>query len=478
MIKKQMILFVVSFLIFLLFNFIFPLQSDDMVAFLSATSGKNFLHSYFSWNGRFGEIFYTGCLASINSSLWFDFINSLVGTIFIFIFFFLIFARLPKDRIDYFSLVLMWVMIVNMNFADIFLWGSGSLNYLWGIGLVLLFLIPYRIFWGKYFMNMENYSLKKSVFWCFYLLPFSVFAGWSSEHIGATVCCLLVVSIGYAYFKKIKLPLWYYIGMIGFLSGWLILFFSPGSAIRATQMIDGGGFIPLKDLFSLGILKQMILLNETLTNFYHRGFVIFYCCFLVFFIYKMKIKMNIWRSLILIIFAFLSIVIARHISGLVVFGFVFYLIWKLTRYEKKYYLFLFLFAVWMLIALVLLQLRGDIAQRAHFGDGLILGVLMILMFRDFYQVSIHKIFLQRGLIVALVFSLIACFCNWAYVGYNWKKIEAMVEEQKAKGAKEIVIPKNLFYSYYSKGWGEPGVDPNWINSAYARYFGVDKFTVQ
>lgn len=470
-----MILFFALFFVLFAFNIVFPPQSDDVIHQITANSNQGFFYSYFAWNGRIGEIFYTGCLASINHTIWFDIINSLVGSIFIFAFFFVVFARLPKNRLDFLTFALICLMIVNMHFADIFLWGAGSLNYLWGIGLIILFLIPYRLFWGGV---LGDYVREGSVFVYFCLIPISVFAGWSSEHIGATLSFVLIFTYFYAYYKKVQLPMWYHIGSICFLGGWLILFFSPGSAKRAAAIAADNGFVPFKVFFSMNFLEKIMLFNEVMTNFIKRGFAIFYCCFIAFFVYKMRIKISFWRCIAFVGFIVLSLVVARHVSGFIVCGLVCYLMWILARHERKYFLFLLLFLIWMLIALTLFQLRGDIAHRAHLGDGLILATLIVLMFRDIYHFVRYKNFLEKFLGGLLVVSVVACFCNWAYVGYNWHKVVKMVEEQKSRGIREVVVPEEFFYSYYSKGWGAPDKEPNWINLVYARYFDVDKFIVK
>lgn len=127
------------------------------------------------------------------------------------------------------------------------------------------------------------------------------------------------------------------------------------------------------------------------------------------------------------------------------------------------------------------QLRGSIPYRAHFGDGLILATMMLIMIKDFY-VSNTKLQskLRVGTISVLFISLVICLGNWGYVRYNWEKVEGLVYEQKMDGKTSVVVPKELFWSFCRKDWDDPHVNQSdwWVNQAYARYFGVQSFDLR
>lgn len=477
--KREIILISSIFITIFVFNIILPPQSDDIGAFFSALSKRDFLHSYFSWNGRIGEIFYTGIFASTIKTIWFDLLNSIAGVLAIFGFFYLIFLRIPQDRGDYFLFFTFCAMVINSNFAAIFLWGSGSLNYLWGIGLIIFFLIPYRIFWGRVFG--ENIEISRYIRIAFGVLFFflSFFAGWASEHIGAMVVLVLTCSIIYAAISKIRLPWWYYVGYVCFIAGWIVLFCSPGSAKRAAIFIREGSFLPLIDIIHMSIIEKIKLINEVFCRYYYRGFAFFTYFLLWFYCWKMKVSVK--NIVIFSLILPLSWVFAKHVSGLLVYLLFGFLIWQLAKQEKKLFLLFGLYCVWVAIGGVLIQLKGSLPWRAHFGDGLILATMVILMLREFYLANPkYQVKLQLGASLVLVFSVLGCFANWAYVGYNWSKIEEIIKTEKQKGNTHVIVPQELFTSFYRKDWDEPHVNETnwWVNQVYARYFGVESFDLK
>ena len=482
--NKNLLIFGLLWAVLLAFNFVFPPQSDDIGHYFLATDKNfNFFTSYLEWNGRFGELIWSSFFAKLVNTPWFDLLNATIGSIFIFVFFALIFARLPRERLDYLSLGLICLMLVNMNFAAIFLWGSGSANYLWGIGLIVIFLIPYRLMWGivleqgekSFFgLNFKEFLLAIGLF------ILAIPAGWASEHIGALVSFLLALSFIFAYVKKIKLPLWYFAGALGFWCGWLILFNSPGSAKRSLIFIENGSFLTLGMIWKMSFFEKLKLLRQTFNHFCSTGFNVFFAFFSCFYLYKMQIKLKIYQYFLLLLGFILSLVFAKYVSALVVFAGVFYLIWKMQKtLGRQYLIYFILFGIWSFIALILIQLKGSLPWRARFGNELILFVMIVLMFRDVYTQSHFKQRIEKILCIALAGSTLLCFANWTYVGYNWNKVEKIVQEKKNQGIDEIVVSIKYFKSFYNTDWDMPNEDPKWwLNSVYARYFGIKSFSVQ
>lgn len=132
---------------FLLFcNIMLPPQSDDLNHAFSAQEGfQSAINSYMNWNARIGELLNVGFFAGLNP-YFFDLLNAAVGVAFFALFFTLIFARLPRDFKDASTLALIALTILYLApFGSVFAWGAGSVNYLWGLTLILAFLLPYRV---------------------------------------------------------------------------------------------------------------------------------------------------------------------------------------------------------------------------------------------------------------------------------------------------------------------------------------------
>lgn len=158
-IKNEIILSVGGIFLFLfILNILLPPQSDDLDAYFMSYDGiKGGIRSYMNWNGRIGEFLFMSFVGRFHPLL-FDFINAIFGVGFILGIFFLSFGRGPKDNLDSNMLILILLLLMGFSsFGANFLWGSGSLNYLWGLSFILLFLLSYRIYYAMKldFSNLE-----------------------------------------------------------------------------------------------------------------------------------------------------------------------------------------------------------------------------------------------------------------------------------------------------------------------------------
>lgn len=245
--------------------------------------------------------------------------------------------------------------------------------------------------------------------------------------------------------------------------------------------IESGSFLSLSNIFKLPILEKIRLLNITFNNYFGNniGFFIFSFLFILFMFWRFfgYSKTKICLVFILEFFTFFC---AKFFSGGIVFCFYFFFLWKLGKSDKNFLYLKYLFALWMLTGVFLLQLFGRIPWRAHFGDGLILAIIILFLFQDFYLKSSNKRRIEIILYLFFSLSLFFCFLNWSYVGYNWKKVEASVLKQKEMGVEDIVVDKKLFHSFYKKDWDEPhsGEKNWWVNRVYAQYFGVKTFDIR
>ena len=280
--KEFFLLFLVVFIPLFILNILFPSQSDDLLAFRGWSPDRNFFDSYFSWNGRFGENLYTGFIAQFAQSIIFDLLNAIVGALFFLITFILYFGRLPQGRLDFYSFVLLVFLCMLFSvFGATFLWGSGSLNYLWGVSFIVLFLLPFRFFWAdvleRNFLGYFSLGFRQ----CFYtivLIPLAVIAGMSSEVAGLTLSIALFFSFIFAMYKKVKLPLWYIFGAFSFWCGYIILYLSPGSRARAQGL---EGFLSVADFLNLSFFEQIIRINSAFRHFYSDAFVAFLLIFCI-----------------------------------------------------------------------------------------------------------------------------------------------------------------------------------------------------
>lgn len=486
--KKVVLLFICVLAGFICFNLIFPPQTDDIVFHIETLvyPDRSFLQPYFETNGKLGEQVLKYFAARYIDEPWLDVLNSLVSALFVFCVFLFVFARFPKDKLDYLSFALFCTMILSVNFAGTFLWVAGNLNYIWGLGLILLFLIPYRFFWSN-----RNWGEPKGRVFCLYPLFFvlAILAGWSSENIGATLCLLSMLSLIIARYKKLKLPSWYYVGILGFWCGWMILFFSPGSAIRGEGLnvvkdlpFLEKNFITVGEFFRASFWDQLMRINQTLNAGCRKSFGFFLLVLIWFFLWKKGFEKKkiliygIFSSIVLIVVYFLL----KQSFAIALYVVTFVLIAELMKISKHYVLFLCLFVIWVFIVLTLVQFHGQVGLRARLGEGLILATMIVLMFQEAYRASQKlQTFLTKTVWVALCGAVMVNLVNWGYYAYQWKLVNLEIEEQKKQGNMHIVIDKKRFYSFLDKDFGEMGEDSTDLaNQRYAQYFGVESFSVK
>ncbi|MEF9991950.1 MAG: DUF6056 family protein [Romboutsia sp.] len=126
-----------------------------------------------------------------------------------------------------FIIIMMWFFIPQ--FGASILWVSGSGNYLWSTIIILVFLLPYRLYIedNKYFKdNIINILIMSVV---------GIFAGWTNENTGGAMIFIQLLFIGYYILNKIKLPKWSISGLIASLIGFALLVLAPGNYVRPNK---------------------------------------------------------------------------------------------------------------------------------------------------------------------------------------------------------------------------------------------------
>lgn len=222
------------FILFL--NIKTPLIGDDFVySFIYQTQSRltsindifesQYLH-YYKWGGRSIVHFITQMLLLTDSSLIIDIINSLGFITFILIVHYHIIGRL-KNSISILIISFSLTWFLQPVFAETILWITGSSNYLWGTLIILLFLLPYRLYG-----NNNKYSLLKDITFSLLMFIGGVIAGWTNENTAAAMIVMVACFILY-YKHSNKAPIWMYAGLIGAIIGYVIMIAAPGNFARA-----------------------------------------------------------------------------------------------------------------------------------------------------------------------------------------------------------------------------------------------------
>ena len=434
-------LFVLIFLYLFFLNIFMPPQADDIHASIRAKRGfDSAITSYLTWNARIGELLFVGFVGGW-SDIVFDFINALFGSIFIWIFFVFIFLRFPKNDDIFCILLICFCLLYFAPFGADFLWVAGSLNYMWGILILMLALLPYRIFWNDVFTNKNQHIIKNPL-----IVFISFFAGMASEQLGIiTILCHICLII-YARFRRIKLGAWYFGGVVFFVFGYLCLYLSPGHASRSSLAVLNGQFLTISEILDLSfgqkINRILSLLNYSMTDIFRIFFLI------VFFLGAKENMPNKSRILYFVFAFFLASLVFLNNNSLVFHIATMIALISIFKKHRIYKIIFILYILYLLLCLSAIQILG-LPPRARLGDILVL----VATFCVFYQCIKDLRFINLAICgICVVYS---GFVASEYYNFydKWNHMLIYIEKEKQRGNYDVIY-ENIFISKY----------PNFIDS--------------
>lgn len=270
---------------------------------------------------------------------------------------------------------------------------------------------------------------------------------------------LIVVFAFFIYDKiqKIKLPLWFFIGFVGFFIGFLILYFNPGHSERASLPVFRTGDL-LHGYFTIGeilalplgdFLKRFSSLYTGSKRFLIISIIAIGVCF------KLPI-------LVLPLLILLGICCSVRCQN------------------KLFFILAVLFALHFLAVAINIQIMHIPARaRMHW------RIIQLAEFCVALQIASNFFTLKTKKMAANV-VLLATFCYALFaleaccdMRIKWEKMAASVAAQKAMGRREeVVVDKRTFESYWKnyEDWVLPTDEVN--GGTYSRYFGVKRFTAK
>nr|WP_280524187.1 DUF6056 family protein [Helicobacter marmotae] len=493
----------------LLLNCLLPTQSDDLGA--SAEGLKGAWRSYMHWNGRIFEMLRVAYVASIAPSIYFALLNTLIALAFILGFFVFIFGRLPRGFDDMMILsILMLIIMFRSAFGAIFLWAAGSLNYLWAYCALIYCFIPYRLYWGRVFDKsshsqslVASCSIGLALLQAIGLFVLCFIGGMSSEMIGIVALLVHIGFLIYALRAHLRLPLWYYSGIVGLLLGWLALYFSPGHMERAAvwwELMGRESFYLLSDIWHMSLLAQIKHLNIVYQKFVPLSAfmivipILFVCYERIkagmkpIYLFPCIIALVLWfvfvrhcgkiHSYLVYVVPLLHFVLA---IGFFAFMMRFYHRQKREDLAKLFAKLLIAFLLFCLFVGSTIQV--GIPSRARLVYVLIGAVMVIFVYRQWcVMLGGQKARRVQNIILALCIAYgIFVLSSYIHGRIKWNAMLDSIEEQKLAGKQEVIVKASTFKSFYHQygDWGNPGANPNeWPNTSYAHYFGVKSFIVQ
>ena len=208
------------------YSFIF--RSTERIANINDIIESQIIH-YNLWGGRTVVHFILQCLLLIKSFFIIHLLNTIVFILFLTLIQFQILGKI-KFNTSLIFLIFSLTLIVQPAFGETCLWLTGSINYLWGTTIILFFLLPYRLYRNRKINNT------KSFFYSVLMLSTGIITGWTNEN---TVMGLIIVIIGFLFYylkiEKFKIPIWFYSGLVGVITGYILMIVAPGNFIRASE---------------------------------------------------------------------------------------------------------------------------------------------------------------------------------------------------------------------------------------------------
>jgi hypothetical protein len=306
------------------------------------------------------------------------------------------------------------------------LWLAGSCNYLWGSTLILAFLLPFRIL-----AENKNILSRYGIIWAVAFFFFGALAGACNENTSAAaVFAVMLLGAFIKWYKKRKLPAWFFTGLAGSMIGWIIMVAAPGNFIRAQNTVyqDSRPLV-------IKLLGRFGAETELLGN--------------------MK-----W---ILIFFAF-AIILALHAK---------------VKLEKM--LLTFIFFLTAMACNYVMIFSPDQSFRAFTGVSLFLLIAagMAMVNLEIKNIRIASQLLASAAAVFFVFQLSpsADYILQTYLRYQSRA--EYVLQQITMGSLDIIsdaiVPKTKHNALYLLEDIQTDSD-HWVNKSYARYYGINTIT--
>lgn len=336
---KTKIGFCALFLFFLALNLATPLYNDDIrweILFRDnfAMPLETAKMQFFSWHPRLFEFLYLSLILPLGLKFPFfiDALNAAIACVFSYLFFYFIFMRLPKcyQMRDLAIFILMIAaFFAGLAFSDVFLWLTGSTNYLWSAVFILISLLPFRIYLNnilqqnqikdfKYLIlqqNLESNTNESQFFAKFiaktpplFLILFSFLhfiSGLLNESFSIFILGFYGLGIIFLMIKKIKIPLFVWLFFACFLAGFALFLYLQFQAQRILNM-------DIANFFALGFIDKIAFIYskyDYLFSYTPKIFYIFmlFACFL-------RFGLNAFIALILAIIS--SIILSGIQNGL------------------------------------------------------------------------------------------------------------------------------------------------------------------
>lgn len=318
--------------------------------------------------------------------------------------------------------VFLGLWVLTPAFGESFLWVTGASNYLYGMLLILLYLIPYRRLSGA------ERSANRSWYVPLALLG-GLLAGWTNENTaGALLLVLLCLLARRRLVEKMPIPLWCYAGLLGVAAGLCLMVFAPGELVRLDGAGGAGGFAT--------VLRRVLYLTA-------------------------KLGWQLWPGMLL--WAALLVYFLRR------------------GCDKKLLIEPLVFLLAGCAALYAMAFSPQIPERVWSGPVVYFLISTLSLYRAAGEPRVQNVRVRVGLVTLCAALALACYAveapKLAATSEAFAAREAEAAEQLAAGQRTLTLAGVCGSGAHFDAAGVPPditEDPeHWLNQALARYLGAD-----
>ncbi|URN84654.1 DUF3329 domain-containing protein [Acetobacterium wieringae] len=437
--KTNLILFwvivAVTFAYMVFLNSKTPLIADDFVyTFIFATSTPvmsfgdivtSQISYYMTWGGRVVAETLTQLFMFLGKDV-FDVANSLCYIVFCLTVYFLAVGRRIRFELLLLTTILVWFFIPM--FGQTVMWLTGSCNYLWCGTIILLAILPFRLYEEK------QTKLLNSIWFALLMIPLFFISGITNENTAGGMILIMLLYCGVNIKRKIRIPAFAYTGLLFSIAGFLCMLFAPGNSLRVANES------------AVAEVTMMVGSNPLITR-------------LSYFAY------NLYALMPLVILAAIAFVMLRN------------------EKDRKAWVNFGIFTVAAAAAMFVMLAPPKFPPRAMFGLAAFLIIAVVYAFGqlEMTEERIRKFVIIPGLAVLLFYIM-----SWGYVGIDAITVNKqyvarvqIIEEHQNEALIQVpeIVPLSSHNGMY--GLKDVQLDPNhWVNRALADYFGVPNIVRQ
>ena len=441
--KRRHVLFIfaifINFTMIMIYNFLTPYMSDDlwyhpgvMRSFSDLINEQ--INYHMTWTGR--DVAHFLLRISFCFPKW---VFNLCSSLMFIALSLLIYANIDKKKkFDVLSygliIILMWVC--GVSFDQTILWMSGACNYLWTSVIILGFITVYRRKIDS--MQINKYVMLISAFAMAFL---GLLAGWCNENTsGGAILLAAILTADYMYIKKknnpeLHLPIWSISGLVGSVTGFIIMITAPGNRIRSEINMSEESQTGI-----MALLGRLLKLNDAVI----RNLGILFCMIIILLIYS---------------------------------------ILKGIKLEKLKYVIIYLIvAIATIYALILTAIPMD---RALFGAGVFTIIVCVQLSVYISENDVILNTAKYSFVVIMMLYLakdyLSCGADLVRIQRELNERQIYVDEQKNAGNYDLILPElreewnNRFtFIYHDNDINE---DPDsYGNTIYNLYYGLNSVT--